>query len=74
MPPNGKPYALNMVNGAIYTMTAQLCGGNPNYFYSFDLATNVGSVYSPGGAGMRGTRGTASGADGTVYTGTGDGV
>ncbi len=30
MPPNGKPYALNLLNGVIYTMTAQLCGGNPN--------------------------------------------
>ena len=55
-------------------MTAQQCGGNPNYLYAFDLATNIGSMYSPGGAGMWGTRGTARGADGTVYTGTGDGV
>lgn len=74
MPPNGKPYALNLVNGVIYTMTAQQCGGNPNYLYAFDLATNVASMYTPGGAGMWGTRGTASGTDGTVYTGTGDGV
>jgi outer membrane protein assembly factor BamB len=74
MPPNGKPYALNLVNGVIYSMTAQQCGGNPNYLYAFDLATRVASMYSPGGAGMWGTRGTASGADGTVYTGTGDGV
>ncbi|HVW10868.1 MAG TPA: PQQ-binding-like beta-propeller repeat protein [Bryobacteraceae bacterium] len=74
MPPNGKPYALNLVNGVIYTMTAQQCGGNPNYFYAFDLSTSVATMYSPGGAGMWGTRGPAAGTDGTVYTGTGDGV
>jgi hypothetical protein len=39
LPPNGKPYALNLVNGVIYTATAQGCGGNPNNFYSYDLAT-----------------------------------
>ena len=39
MPPNGKPYALNIVNGVIYTATAQGCGGVPNAFYSYDLAT-----------------------------------
>ena len=30
MPPNGKPYALNLFNNNIYTHTAQGCGGNPN--------------------------------------------
>src|SRR5262245_52338864 len=39
MPPNGKPYALNLVNGTIYTASAQGCGGVANAFYSFDLAT-----------------------------------
>jgi outer membrane protein assembly factor BamB len=39
MPPNGTPYALNLVNGVIYTSTAQGCGGNPDNFYSYDLAT-----------------------------------
>ena len=29
VPPNGKPYGLNLVNGVIYTATAQGCGGNP---------------------------------------------
>ncbi len=41
LPPNGKPYALNLVNGVIYTTTAQGCGGNPNNFYSYDLATTL---------------------------------
>ena len=40
MPPNGKPYALNLVNNVVYTHTAQGCGGNPNMVYSYDLATN----------------------------------
>jgi outer membrane protein assembly factor BamB len=74
MPANGKPYALNLSNGVIYTMTAQLCGGNPNYVYAYDLATNRATMYSPGGAGMWGTRGPAVGTDGTMYTGTGDGA
>ncbi|HLW76153.1 MAG TPA: hypothetical protein VKS01_04190, partial [Bryobacteraceae bacterium] len=39
MPPNGKPYALNLFNGVLYTHTAQGCGGNPNMVYMFDLAT-----------------------------------
>ena len=36
--PNGKPYALNLFNGVIYTSTAQGCGGNTNAFLSYDLA------------------------------------
>ncbi len=41
MPPNGKPYALNLVNNVIYTHSGQGCGGNPNMAYSYDLATNI---------------------------------
>jgi outer membrane protein assembly factor BamB len=83
MPPNGKPYALNLNNGVIWTMTAQACGGNPNAFYTFDLATQKagfqtdgfsiveGTTYVAGG--MWGFRGPAIGADGVAYSGTGDG-
>ena len=39
IPGGGKPYALNLHNGVIYTATAQGCGGLTNAFYSFDLAT-----------------------------------
>ena len=74
MPPNGKPYGLNLVNGVLYTMTAQSCGGNPNYVYSYDLATKKASMWSDGSGGMWGYRGMAVGADGTAYTGTGDGM
>ena len=31
-PPNAKPYTLNLFNGAIYTATAQGCGGTTNAF------------------------------------------
>ena len=74
MPPNGKPYALNLVNSVIYTMTAQGCGGNANYVYGYDLKTHKVGIYSDGSGGMWGYRGPAVGADGTVYTGTGDGI
>ena len=39
MPPNAKPYGLNLWKNVIYTTSAQGCGGNPNYVYAFDLAT-----------------------------------
>src|SRR5258708_4784398 len=39
MPPNGKPYALNLWNNVVYTHTAQGCGGNPNLVYAYDPAT-----------------------------------
>ena len=47
MPPNGKPYALNLWNNVIYTHTAQGCGGNPNMVYSYDLATNKVGILGP---------------------------
>src|SRR5881397_3611114 len=73
MPPNGKPYALNLVNHVIYTHTAQGCGGNPNMVYSYDLATNKVGSWGPAGGGMWGRTGPAISANGTMYTGTGDG-
>ena len=73
VPPNGKPYALNLVNGVIYTATAQGCGGNPNNFYSFDLATKKVGNWAPGSGGMWPRTGPSVGKDGTVYAGSGDG-
>lgn len=72
MPPNGKPYALNLFNGVIYTASAQGCGGVPNAFYSFDLGTRKASAFLPAGGGMWGRRGAAIAPEGTVYLGTGD--
>jgi outer membrane protein assembly factor BamB len=73
MPPNGKPYALNLWNNVLYTHTAQGCGGNPNMVYSYDLTTNKAGSWGPAGGGMWGRTGPAIGSDGTMYTGTGDG-
>lgn len=73
MPPNGKPYALNLFDNVLYTHTAQSCGGNPNMAYSYDLATNKAGSWGPVGGGMWGRTGPAMSANGTMYTGTGDG-
>lgn len=74
MPPNGKPYALNLVNGVIYTASAQGCGGVPNGFYAFDLKTRRSTTFTPAGGGMWGRRGTSISPEGVVYLGTGDGL
>jgi len=73
LPPNGKPYALNLVNGVIYTSTAQGCGGHPNNFYSYDLATKKVGNWAPGSGGLWPRTGPSVGKDGTVYAGSGDG-
>jgi outer membrane protein assembly factor BamB len=73
VPPNGKPYALNLVNNVIYTVTAQGCGGNPNNFYSYDLATKKVGNWAPGSGGMWPRTGPSVGKDETMYAGSGDG-
>src|SRR5215468_1517582 len=73
MPPNGKPYALNLYNNVIYTHTAQGCGGNPNVVYAYDLATKKVGSWGPAGGGMWGRTGPAISTKGVMYTGTGDG-
>jgi outer membrane protein assembly factor BamB len=73
MPPNGKPYALNLFNNSIYTHSAQGCGGNPNNVYIYDLATNIVGSWGPAGGGMWGRSGPAISKEGVLYTGTGDG-
>ena len=73
MPPNGKPYGLNLWNNVIYTHTAQGCGGNPNMVYTFDLATGKVGSWGPAGGGMWGRQGPAISSKGVMYTGTGDG-
>lgn len=75
IPPNGKPYSLNMIDDVVYTTTGQKCGGNPNAVYSMDLSTpdkKISSFASNGG-GIWGLGGAAIGADGTVYAEVGDG-
>jgi outer membrane protein assembly factor BamB len=73
VPGGGKPYALNLRDGVIYTASAQGCGGVINSFYSYDLATKRASTFIPAGGGLWGRRGASVSADGTVYLGTGDG-
>ena len=69
MPRNGKPYALNLHNGVIYTASAQGCGGVTNSFYSFDLATQRASAFLPAGGGLWGRRGASVAPDGTRVPG-----
>ena len=57
----------------IYTTTAQGCGGNPNQFYAYDLATKKVGSFNPGSGGMWPRLGPSIGNDGTVYAGSGDG-
>jgi outer membrane protein assembly factor BamB len=73
LPPNGKPYALNLSKNVLYTTTAQGCGGNPNGFYSYDLATRKVGQFLPGSGGMWPRSGATLGKDGTLYAGSGDG-
>jgi len=73
MPPNGKPYALNLWKNVIYTHTAQGCGGHPNVAYAYDLATGKVGSWGPAGGGMWGRTGPAISSKGVMYTGTGDG-
>jgi outer membrane protein assembly factor BamB len=73
MPPNGKPYALNVVDNVVYTHSAQGCGGNPNMVYTYDLETDKVGSWGPAGGGMWGRSGPAISRDKILYTGTGDG-
>lgn len=73
LPANGKPYSLNLHNNVIYTTTAQGCGGNPNQFYSYDLATKKVGSFNPGSGGLWPRLGPSVGKDGAVYAGSGDG-
>jgi outer membrane protein assembly factor BamB len=73
LPPNGKPYGLNYHDNVLYTTTAQGCGGNPNQFYSYDLATRKVGSFNPGSGGLWPRLGPSIGKDGRVYAGSGDG-
>jgi outer membrane protein assembly factor BamB len=73
LPPIGKPYGLNYLDNVLYTTTAQGCGGNPNQFYSYDLATKKVGSFNPGSGGLWPRLGPSIGKDGRVYAGSGDG-
>ncbi|WP_222705462.1 PQQ-binding-like beta-propeller repeat protein [Terriglobus albidus] len=73
LPPNGKPYALNLLDGVIYTSVSQGCGGLTFASYAYNLKTKVTSVFYPSGGGLWGRRGVGLSPDGISYMGTGDG-
>ncbi len=71
--PYGKPYGLNLVNGVIYTITGQGCGGVPNALYAFDLKTRKVTQSQPPQAGLWGVAGPTIDHDGTIFFESGDG-
>ena len=73
IPPNGKPYALNLQRDVIYASTAQGCGGVTHMFLAFDLKTKRTSTFLPSGGGLWGRRGVAMSPDGTSTWARGDG-
>ena len=73
LPPNGKPYSLNVVDNVIYTTTGQRCGGVPNAAWALDLADKKVISWASNGGGLWGLAGAAVGTDGTIYAEVGDG-
>ncbi len=73
LPPNAKPYALNINKGVVYTSVSQGCGGVAFTFFSYDLATKKSSLFVPTGGGLWGRRGVAVSPQDVGYMGTGDG-
>ena len=73
LPPNGKPYALNLHNNVIYTTRRRDAAAIPNQFYGYDLATKKVGSLDPGSGGLWPRLGPSIGKDGTVYAGSGDG-
>ncbi len=63
----GKPYGLNLVNGVVYTITGQGCGGVTNALYAYNTATKKVTVSSPPQGGLWGTAGPAIDSEGTIY-------
>jgi outer membrane protein assembly factor BamB len=75
LPPNAKPYSLNIVDNVVYATSAQHCGGNPNGVWALDLDSpeKGPSLFASSGGGLWGRAGAAIGTDGTVYAEVGDG-
>lgn len=73
LPPNGKPYSLNLVNNVVYATTGQRCGGNPNGVWAASLSDRSVASWHSNGGGVWGLAGAAIGTDGTVYAEVADG-
>ncbi|HEV2275188.1 MAG TPA: PQQ-binding-like beta-propeller repeat protein [Acidobacteriaceae bacterium] len=68
----GKAYGLNLVNGIVYTITGQGCGGVPNALYAYDTVNKKVSFSTPPQGGLWGVAGPSVGHDGTIYFESGD--
>ena len=68
----GKGYGLNLVDGIIYTVTGQGCGGVPNELYAYDTINKKVSNSTPPQGGLWGVAGPSVGHDGTIYFEAGD--
>lgn len=73
LPPNAKPYALNIKDGVVYTSVSQGCGGVAFTFFSYDIASKKSSLFVPTGGGLWGRRGVSVSPQDVGYMGTGDG-
>ncbi len=71
--PYPKPYGLNLVNNAIFTVSGQGCGGNPNALYAVNLTDRKATYSQPGQGGIFGVAGTAIDSAGEIFFETGDG-
>jgi outer membrane protein assembly factor BamB len=72
LPANAKPSGLIMVDGVLYTSTADNCGAVPNGVYAIDLnnETPAAASWQTGGPSVAGSAGPTVGSDGTVYVAT----
>jgi hypothetical protein len=75
IPAGAKAQSLNITQDAIYTITAQNCGGAPNAVWALDLHDPNAKAKSfvAEDVDFRGLGGPVLGTDGTVYALTGDG-
>jgi len=75
VPAGAKAQSLNVTQDAIYTLTAQNCGGAPNAVWALNLhdPNAKASSFVAEGTDFRGLGGPALGSNGTVYVQTGDG-
>lgn len=74
--PNGKAYALNLVNNTLFTTTSQGCAGNPNQMWAIRLDDPAKKVmtFNPKSGGLWGRAGAAIDSSGVAWAPTGDGV
>ena len=68
----GKPYGLNLVDGVVYTITGQGCGGVANALYAYNTKTKKVTQSQPPQGGLWGTAGPAVGNNGMIYFSSGD--